>query len=249
MPEFSPPTSSTHTRRSLLVATAVASAGGAAATVRARPHRPGAMARHIDDLADRLEVADLVQRERAARDAGQWDDMARCWHSQSSVDVSWYQGDGAGFVAGSRRNARSGRVSLHQLTPSVVRVAGNRSIAETPCELLSFVPVETVDMCMTGVVRLLWRAQRQDERWLIAGLRMIYIRDYLIPCDPSHVPLIEQAELATYRPSYRYLSYVLARSPNHARDDLPGIDRPEGVEAMRAGEALWLAGGRAPGSR
>ena len=191
-------------------------------------------------MLDRMLVAELVQRERTARDAGQWNEMAACWHPQSSVDVSWYCGDGAGFVAGSRRNARSGRVSLHQLAPSVVRLAGSRAIAETPCQLLSFVPVEGIDMCMTGAVRLLWRAQLEQERWLIAGLRMIYIRDYLVPCDPSNVPTINQAELAGYRASYRFLSYVLARSPNRARDDLPGLDQPEAVEALRAGESRWF---------
>jgi hypothetical protein len=166
--------------------------------------------------------------------------MAACYHPQSIVDVSWYLGDGAGFVAASRRNAANGRLSLHQLTPTVTRVAGARALAETPCQLLSFVPVDGVDVCMVGTVRLLWRAQMLDRRWLIAGLRMIYIRDLILPCDPNRVPPINEAELAGYRTSYRFLSYVLARSPNRPRDDLPGIDRPELVETLRTAEKRWL---------
>lgn len=230
-------------RRKLLMAGAMIGAGAVSTSAGARrPARSATgTADGLDgDILDRLRIADLVQRERTARDAAQWDDMAACWHPQSTVDVSWYQGDGAGFVAASRRNAASGRVSLHQLAPTIVRMSSGRAIAETPCELLSFVPVEHIDMCMTGVVRLLWRAQRLDRRWLIAGLRIIYIRDYLLPCNPGRVPPIDQAELAGYRASYRFLSYILARSPNHARDDLPGIDRPETVEALRNGEARWL---------
>ncbi len=241
MPDDRPISSTAPARRGLLLA-AVA-AGITATSAEGQPRTgstPGRTNEPDDDILDQLRVADLVQRERTSRDAGQWDQMAACWHPQSTVDVSWYNGDGAGFVAGSRRNAASGRVSLHQLAPTIVRVAGGRAIAETPCQLLSFVPVESIDMCMTGAVRLLWRAQRQDRSWRIAGLRMIYIRDYLAPCDPSRVPMIDQAELAGYRPSYRFLSYILARSPNRPRDDLPGIDRPEIVEALRKAEATWL---------
>lgn len=192
------------------------------------------------DILDGLRIADLIQRERAARDAGQWEDMAASYHPQSTVDVSWYLGDGPGFVVASRRNAANGRLSLHQLAPTVTKVAGTRALAETPCQLLSFVPVDGVDVCMIGTVRLLWRAQMLDRRWLIAGLRMIYIRDLILPCDPGRVPSINTAELAGYRTSYRFLSYVLARSPNRPRDDLPGVDKPELVETLRAGEKRWL---------
>jgi hypothetical protein len=90
---------------------------------------------------------------------------------------------------------------------------------------------------------LLWRAQTLDGRWLIAGLRMIYIRDVLQPCNPSRVPVVDEVEASRYRRSYRYLSYVFARSEHPARDDLPGVDRPDTVTALRAGEAKWLEGG------
>lgn len=195
------------------------------------------------DILERLRVADLVQRERAARDAGQWEEMAACYHPRSVVDVSWYRGDGAGFVAASRHNAASGRISVHQLAPTVARVAARRALGETPCQLLSFVKLDEVDVCMIGTVRLLWRAQMLNNQWKIAGLRIIYIRDLLVPSDPSRVPSIDQPELASYRTSYRSLSYILARSPNRPRDDLPGVDRPESVAALRMVEEQWLEQG------
>lgn len=234
-------------RRRFLLATAAAGVAAGAtpagAGERGRRMGPNDLEKGTDDdVLDQLRIADLVQRERAARDAGQWDEMASHYHPQSVVDVSWYRGDGAGFVAASRRNAATGRLSLHQLTPTIAKVAGSRATAETPCQLVSFVPLEGVDVCMVGTVRMLWRAQRMERRWLIAGLRIIYIRDYIVPCDPSRMVVIDPTELARYRPSYRFLSYVLARSPNRPRDDLPGVDLPETVEALRAGEAGWLAG-------
>jgi hypothetical protein len=73
------------------------------------------------------------------------------------------------------------------------------------------------------------------------GLRVIYVRDLLIPCDPNQIPKIDNAEAQRYRQSYRYLSYMFARTSHPARDDLPGVDRPDSVAALRAEEAHWLA--------
>ena len=222
-------------RRNLLLAGALLAALPKPAAART--------SRDPDNLSDKLRIADLVQRERSARDAGNWNEMAACWHPNGSVEVSWYSGDAAGFIAATRRNAATGRVSVHQLAPTIVEVRKHRAIAETPCQLVSFVPVNDIEMCMTGFVRLLWRAEVLDGHWLIAGLRMIYIRDYLVPCNPSETPVINSRDLLAYRPAYRYLSYILARSPHAPRDDLPGIDRPETVDAVRASQTRWLSQG------
>lgn len=82
-----------------------------------------------------------------------------------------------------------------------------------------------------------------EHRWLIAGLRGIYIRDMLQPCNPGQTLTLDKAELATYRPFYRYLTATLkhlGRNPSH---DLPGIDRPETVDALLAAETAWLEQG------
>jgi len=193
-------------------------------------------------LLDRLAVADLVTRERAARDASEWAEMAACYAADSHIEVSWFQGTGKDFVAASQKNLSARRLSQHILAPTTALVSNNRAIAQTPCQLLGFVSLDDLDVCVVGTARLVWRVVRQQKEWLIAGLRMIYIRDVLLPCNPSRTPTISAAELEKYRLSYRYLSYVLARSDHPARDDLPGIDRPDLVASLREKERAWLTG-------
>ena len=190
---------------------------------------------------DRAAVAELVLRERAARDNGMWAEMAAAYHPDSSIEVSWFKGTGAEFVELSRRNLASGRLSLHQMAPAVVTLNDTRALAESACQMIGFVDLDGVAISITNHARLLWRAERFEGRWLVAGLRIIYVRDAIAPVNPSHVPMIDEAEAARYRLSYRYLSYFFARTEHGARDDLPGIDRPDLVEAVRAGEAAWLA--------
>ncbi len=191
-------------------------------------------------ILDRAAIADLIQRERATRDAASWDEMALYYHPDSMVDVAWFKGSGQEFVQATKKNWRTDAINFHEMGPAVVTINQGRAIAETACTLHGFYNFNGVDVTSTGFVRLLWRAQRLDDRWLIAGLRSVYIRDMLQPCNPSQRITLDEAELATYRPSYRYLTATLkylGRDPKH---DLPGFDRPETVAALRGAEKSWL---------
>ena len=151
------------------------------------------------------------------------------------------------FVRRSREQSEAGswndkkeRIAFHEVGATIVSVRGDRALADTLCILHSFFPIDGVACKMTGFVRLLWRLQKTNEHWLIAGVRCIYIRDFLTPCNPSHVPHLDDAELATYRPSYRYLTSNLVRAGLVPADDLPGEDRPEMVETLRGNDEAWL---------
>ena len=197
---------------------------------------------------DRMAIADMIQRERNARDAGRWDEMALYYHPESSIEVSWFKGSGADFVARSRLQAEKvkgrsdggERINFHEMGSSVVDIVGDRALAETACTLHSFFPLDGNPCKISGYVRLLWRAQRLEAKWLLAGLRCLYVRDYLTACNPGRQPKLDEAELATYRLSYRYVTYNLARLGLDPKHDLPGADMPETVKILRAGEQAWL---------
>ena len=193
------------------------------------------------ETLDRLAVADVIQRERAARDAGCWDEMASYHHPDSLVDVAWFKGSGSEFVRATEKNWRSsGNINFRELGAPIVTINKDRAIAETACTLHGFYERDGIDVASTGYTRLLWRTQRLGHRWLIAGLRCVYIRDMLQPCNPGQQLRLDDAELATYRSSYRYLTATLkylGRDPKH---DLPGSDRPETVMALREAEEAWL---------
>ena len=191
-------------------------------------------------ILDRTAIADVIQRERATRDAASWDEMALYYHPESLVDVAWFRGTGEEFVRATAKNWRTDAINFHEMGSAIVTINNDRAIAETACTLRGFYKRDGIDVTGSGFVRLLWRAQRLDDRWLIAGLRSVYIRDLLQPCNPNQQLTLNEAELSTYRPSYRYLTATLkylGRNPQH---DLPGYDRPETVAALREAEKLWL---------
>ena len=196
----------------------------------------------IAEFIDRAAVGDVIQRERAARDGRRWAEMAACYHPDASIDVSWFRGGGDAFVEASRKVAAGPTLSFHSMSPAVVTLNGDRALAETGCSLHGMTELDGADVALIGYTRLLWRALRSGDRWLIAGLRAIYLSDMLLPRNPSRVPQIDDALLRTFRPSYKYLSYIITKSGRTIQDDLPGIDRPERVTASRAAEQQWLEG-------
>jgi hypothetical protein len=194
----------------------------------------------IAELVDRAAVADVIQRERAARDGRLWAEMAACYHPDAFVDVSWFRGGGDAFVEASRKIAGGPTLSFHSMSPAVVTIGGDRAVAETACTLHGMTELGGVEVALVGYVRLLWRALRLEDRWLIAGLRAMYVSDMLLPRNPSRVPQIDDDLLRTFRPSYKYLSYIITQSGRTIQDDLPGLDRPETVTTLRAAERQWL---------
>ncbi|MYW62608.1 hypothetical protein GTY65_00720 [Streptomyces sp. SID8379] len=95
-------------------------------------------------------VTQTVLRERRGRDRGWWDRMRDCYRPDSTVTLSWYRGDGPGFVAASEAMAGRGDASVHRLSPPTVHIAGDRAFAETPAGIEIRTVVDGVTVDLTG---------------------------------------------------------------------------------------------------
>ena len=195
---------------------------------------------NLREISDKAAIAELVQTERAARDQGQWARLADCYHPDSVVSISWIECSGPEFVAASQRAFAAGVRHLHQMSPSIVTLAGDRALAETGCAILLGGLVGGVKVTVKTQARLFARVERRDGEWRIARLSALYFQDAMASDTPGRVPALDEARLAAYRPSYRYLSYLLAESGKTARGDLAGIDRPDLCAALYAAEGEWL---------
>ena len=191
---------------------------------------------------DRVAIIDLVQRERVARDMRQWDELANCYLEDSLVEISWFRGTGAEFAAASKKIMAGPLRSFHQMGPTVVKLMGDRAVAGTGCAIHVAGDLDGVGVDVISQSRLYSRVQRHGKEWLLQSLRSVYIEDAMIPLDPSQTPKLNAAELASYRPSYRLIQYMLAHAGHPTRSDLPGMDQPEGVAKLQEADEAWLMG-------
>jgi hypothetical protein len=196
----------------------------------------------MQPLLDRMEIEDIVRRERLARDMQRWADLEACYNDDSYIDISWFQGSGAAFARAGALMA-SKMLSFHQLGPTVTTISGNRALTDTGITIHLISEIEKVEVDCVGFCRSLGRIERKADKWLMAGHRVIYMHDWLIPTISNRMPVLDEARLGRYRPSYRFLSYMLEMRGLPARADLPGVDRPDTVATLLAGENLWLESG------
>lgn len=196
----------------------------------------------MTNLEDRQAIVDIIARERAARDAADWKELARCYTADSLVDLSWFRGTGASFAEASAGMALT-MLSFHEVGTPLIELNGDRALGDTGCTIHLIGELDGVEVDVLGYNRLRARVQRAECGWRMAGLRTVYIHDLIIPLNPSCPPRVAREDLEKYRRSYRCLSHMLVNHGLPARDDLPGVDKPETVAMLVAAEKVWLHDG------
>jgi hypothetical protein len=194
------------------------------------------------ELLDTVAVQQLILKERSARDMQEWELLASCFTEDSMIEMSWFRGSGSVFATESKKIAAGGLLTFHETGPSFIQIARDRAIADTPMSAHVIREIGGADADITFWTRMRSRAERHNGRWLLAGLRIIYIHDLIVPRTPSAIPSLDADLLAKFRPSYRYLSYALSLSGRSIANDLPGLDKPETVQKLIAAEEAWLRG-------
>ena len=188
--------------------------------------------RAVLEAADVSGVSQLILRERESRDLGRWERMRGCFWPESLVRVSWYRGNGDGFVDGSIDMARRGVLAKHRVTPILVNLNGNRAVAAMPSIIDLPVKLQGVELILSAHARFLYRAEKRDDIWKLMGFDAIYMRDELTPAVPGQSITIDPEELKRFRPTYRLLSYYMTSQGYEVDSNLAGEDRPDLVAAM-----------------
>jgi len=191
------------------------------------------------DAADISAISQLVLLERESRDLGRWQRMRACFHPDSRVKLSWFNGSGAEFVEGSIDMARRGMLAKHRLGPPLVRLAGNRAVASLSAIIDIPDALAGVEVQLSSHARFLYRTEKRDGRWGISFFDAIYLRDELTTAIPGPMVPIAPADLKPFRASYRMLSYLLSLKGYAVNNDLSGEDRPETVTAMNTEIYGW----------
>jgi hypothetical protein len=189
-------------------------------------------ARPVLDTVDVTAVSQLVLRERLGRDLGLWEQMRDCYHDDSIVRISWMKGSGPEFVSHSKEMAEHGVRASHRLGPIFVTLADDRAIGQFTGTIDIPTVIKGIDVIMSSDARFMVRAERRAGVWRLFGFDIVYLRDEIAPVIPGQVLTIDPEVVKGFRPSYRFMSYSLTLSGFPVPNDLPGIDRPDLVDAL-----------------
>lgn len=189
-------------------------------------------------LRDKYLIQELIYFERYCRDLKHWEEMKKCFDENATVNISWYNGSGWGFVDASEQMQTH---APHKINNILVWLNNNRAVAECIACVLMRVEIDGDYYDLTSYVRLHYKLiKKPTGDWLVFALDAIYEKDTLIPMYPVH-PIANIGEtIKKYRPSYANLSYTLSREGHSINDSLPGEDRPELIAALYNRSDMWL---------
>lgn len=205
-------------------------------TADAAPREPGT----TDFGNDAATITQVILHERQGRDRGWWDQMAHAYWPDSTVRLSWFEGDGAGFVAGSRAMAERGRKTVHNMFAPIVHVRDDRAYVEAPSAIRAPLEVDGVLGQLVSYSRLNYRLERRDGVWKITRLDPIYEDISLIPAAPGERINLPAEELAKFRPTYSIIAWDLRRNGMEVDDTLLGDDQPGPVQEFYDAAWRWL---------
>ncbi|WP_238881780.1 nuclear transport factor 2 family protein [Clostridium sp. YIM B02551] len=186
----------------------------------------------VNVMLDKFAVRELVEFERFCRDNALWDHMHECYTENSTVTVSWYKGDGRGFVNAS---SKMKTVAPHKLNNTLVWLNDGKAVAVSMACIQTRKEINGVQMDLTSYVRLIYTAVKEDSCWKIASMEAIYEKDCLIPASPE-----DMKPNPNSRDSYANLAKVIGSEGYEIDQDLAGDDRPEVREALLARVENWL---------
>jgi hypothetical protein len=195
----------------------------------------------MDDIS---EITQLVLRERQGRDRGWWGEMAACFHPDSRVTLSWFDGPGAEFVARSQKMAEMGLKILHRPSPPAVHMHGDKAVLELPLSVERRFMLKGVEADLSSYTRMLYQVEKRDGSWKILFMNAIYERDTLTPTLPGTVLDVDYEKIAEFRAPYRFVAYDISLAGRSMTADLYGDDQPERVTALYKTAFDWL--GRSP---
>ena len=197
----------------------------------------------LDAMLDREDIFALVRRERFARDQRLFDEMAACFNPGGRVRTSWYDGSTEDYTDASRERMGDREFSKHWVFPAYLTQDGDRATVESPAMIFNRHTLDGVEVDMHVFCRFFSRVERFDGVWRLSSFEVFWERDMMRSVNPS-VPLpIDWDLIATYRPSYQFLTYVQEARGTRVDRDLYGDDRYDAVRAFVADEHRWLSAG------
>jgi hypothetical protein len=203
--------------------------------------------RQITAMLDKQSIAEMVRLERFWRDRGEWDKLAGAYTEDSRVKTTWFDGTGKEFAAASREMAEErGRVSVHMITPTEIRVNGDRALCESLGEIHNRARLEGVEVDTLMYCRFFSRLSRTPDGWRLASLDGIYVKDQITPVNPADVLPVDWRELHSLRPSYRVWAYMISRRGYDIGSEERADDRPDLLAPFYAAADHWLETGVDP---
>lgn len=185
-------------------------------------------------IEDRLAIADLMTGWMH-RDLGEWDQLRGLFHSDGTIEITWFDGPAGEFVDASQKMGASDFRTKHLITSPVITFNGDRALVETNAMIVG--ENTGLNLGCNAHNRFWDRVEKRDGVWGIVRRQSVY--DNSSFTFPTGIVDIDPDTVARYPREYAALAYLLDKSGFPVARVFPtkGSDLERG---MKADGRAWL---------
>jgi len=192
-------------------------------------------------IIERMEVRELIESWVIYRDAADWENFRDVWTEGGRMMATWFHGSAEEFIKVSIEGFERGIYILHFLGGSMIKIAGDRAVAQTKMTISQRGDVHGVECDIVCTGRFYDLIERNDGKWGVALRQPIYERDRMTPLNFNQSITLDPTILSEYPIGYQNLAYFQQGLGYNVKRDMPGLTGPE-VEALYKQGAAWLRG-------
>ncbi|KUY62072.1 MULTISPECIES: nuclear transport factor 2 family protein [unclassified Burkholderia] len=186
-------------------------------------------------IEDHLAISDLMAGWMY-RDLASWDNLADLFHPDATIEVTWFEGAVADFIAGSRMMGGSALHTKHLIGQPVIEFNGTKALVETNAIIVADQVVLKLGCAVHN--RFYDFVEKRDGMWKIVRRQSIY--DMGCFTFPLSIEPIDGDVVERFPPEYAALAYLLEKSGFPVRRVF--ATRGSALEMdMKQRGAAWLA--------
>lgn len=190
------------------------------------------------------EIAKLLIRWGHARDSDDWETLAKCFHENATIHISWISGSAQEFLAKSRAMAaarRPGAHTKHLITGIWSTVNRDRAFSRCHANLYIRDEINGQLFDLESWFHFCDLVEKRNHCWRIVKRTAIYEKDRVEPVDPHGFSedLFATKDLSAFPASAKFLCYWIRRCGGSPCSNIVSVYSDEERALRREGE-LWL---------
>jgi ketosteroid isomerase-like protein len=195
-------------------------------------------------IEDEHQIASLLIRWGHARDSDDWETLARCFHDDATIHISWISGPAKDFIARSQVMAtarKPGDHNKHVISGPWIRVNGDHAFSRCHVNLYIRTTIDGHEFDLQSWFRFFDLLEKRDNAWRIVKRTAVYEKDRLDPVDPRGTPkdFFTGIDLSAFPASAKFLCYRQLRSGRPPSTDIISAHSDKD-RALRDEGERWL---------
>ncbi len=195
-------------------------------------------------MEDEHKIASMLTRWGHARDSGDWETLAHCFHNDATIHISWISASAKEFVERSRTmiaGRGSSTRTKHLISPPWILLNRGRAFSRCHANLYIRTEIDGHELDLRSWICFFDLLEKRNNVWGIVKRTGVYEKDRMEPVDPRGVPenFFVDMELSQFPASAKFLCYWLQRTGRPPSTIIVSAYSQEERALLEEGEA-WI---------